>query len=328
MSDPVPPAAPICLLVAGMHRSGTSMTARLLSILGCRLPRDLAAVDAANPMGYWEPARLIALHEALLVAARSDWNDFTRLDPARVPPDALAAYRAGLATMLAEEAGGAPDDPPPVLLWKEPRMCRLLGLTLPALRALGAGAQVVIPWRHPAEVAASLNRIRPYPAQAGVLLWLRHNLDAERDSRGVPRAVLGYDGTMADWAGQMRRVAAQLGQGWPVDDPAVAQRVAGFIRPGARHHAAPHPDWAAGLGRAGEMAAALLPALDALAEDPGDAAARTTCDALTSELEALDALVGPTLAYQFDYTHGLAARAAEARRRARRLARRAPPATR
>jgi hypothetical protein len=47
------PRKKIALVVVGMHRSGTSAMARLLSLSGAALPSDLMAAGIDNPTGFW-----------------------------------------------------------------------------------------------------------------------------------------------------------------------------------------------------------------------------------------------------------------------------------
>ena len=56
----------VCLLVIGMHRSGTSALTHVLSLMGAALPQKLLGATLGNPMGHWEPVRLIEAHDALL----------------------------------------------------------------------------------------------------------------------------------------------------------------------------------------------------------------------------------------------------------------------
>src|SRR3546814_11847187 len=53
--------------------------------------------------------------------------------------------------------------------------------------------RVVVMLRNPAEVCASLEERDLMAPGYGQLLWLRHVLDAERFSRGVPRVLCRYD---------------------------------------------------------------------------------------------------------------------------------------
>ena len=61
MADP----APGSVIVAGMHRSGTSLTAGLLARLGIDMGRDLVPADRANPRGYFEDVELVRFHQRM-----------------------------------------------------------------------------------------------------------------------------------------------------------------------------------------------------------------------------------------------------------------------
>ncbi|MEO5903550.1 MAG: hypothetical protein ABIQ55_06010, partial [Gemmatimonadaceae bacterium] len=56
--------------IAGMHRSGTSMTARLISLLGAYLGPDDALIPPAEdkPKGYWEYEPFVQLNDSSRVA--------------------------------------------------------------------------------------------------------------------------------------------------------------------------------------------------------------------------------------------------------------------
>ena len=58
---PRPPPTPVparrAIVVAGSHRSGTSALARVLSLVGCDLPKHVMPPLAGNnELGFWEPA--------------------------------------------------------------------------------------------------------------------------------------------------------------------------------------------------------------------------------------------------------------------------------
>ena len=68
--------------VIGMHRSGTSMVAGLLSIAGLDLGSDerLLASDEGNASGYWENLELQDLNERILQRFDGTWYDPPKLD--------------------------------------------------------------------------------------------------------------------------------------------------------------------------------------------------------------------------------------------------------
>src|SRR5918995_810916 len=72
------PALPrrVCILVVGSHRSGTSALARVISLLGCDLPKDLMPPSPANESGYWESNVVWHLNDKILASAGTDWCDW------------------------------------------------------------------------------------------------------------------------------------------------------------------------------------------------------------------------------------------------------------
>ena len=63
------------ILVLGMHRSGTSATAGWLHALGVNLGPYLMAEDPTQPKGYFEHAEIVGIHNDLMTAFDSSWDD-------------------------------------------------------------------------------------------------------------------------------------------------------------------------------------------------------------------------------------------------------------
>ncbi|VAW15575.1 hypothetical protein MNBD_ALPHA12-1015, partial [hydrothermal vent metagenome] len=75
-----------CILVLGMHRSGTSALTRVLSLAGATLPkRLLGSSDDSNPTGHWEPNILIEYHDKMLAELDSCWHDWRALNMGMLP---------------------------------------------------------------------------------------------------------------------------------------------------------------------------------------------------------------------------------------------------
>lgn len=224
----------IAVLVAGMHRSGTSAVARLLNLLGCDLPKTLMPAGIGNEAGHWESIAVSVLNDAILAAHGATWDDWRAIDPGWFETTDASAFRSRCLEVLAEEFGASP-----LFVLKDPRLCRLLPLWLPVLETAAIEPRVVIPVRNPFDVAASLqarNEMEPGFAQ---LLWLRHALDAEFGSRGVARVFVRYDEVLGDWRASVSSLGAALDLSWPRDVEEVASDVAAFLRPSLRHHDVP-----------------------------------------------------------------------------------------
>ena len=221
----------IAILVLGMHRSGTSALTWLIGRLGAKLPADAIEPTPENPRGYWESTGLIAVDNQLLRTARSSWFDPRALDLSRLAPDALPNLRS-----LMREAVGRAFGNAPLFVVKDPRQCRFVPVVAQALTEMDATPRAVLMLRSSAEIAASLaSRDGTSPAYAH-LLCLRHMIDAELGSRGMPRVVVDYDSMLADWRETARKLSPLLGLDEPSLDGEVAAEIDGFIDPSLRHH--------------------------------------------------------------------------------------------
>jgi len=54
-----------CLIVLGMHRSGTSAMACVVNLLGAEIGGNLLAAVPNNPKGFWEHCEILELNRRL-----------------------------------------------------------------------------------------------------------------------------------------------------------------------------------------------------------------------------------------------------------------------
>lgn len=203
---PAGPVRPTVIFVFGMGRSGSSALSRVLSLCGCSLPAELVGATDANPLGHWEPHDALNLNEAFLSVHGANWHDPTLRLQGEVAVD--ARRRTTYVEKIKEFIRSLPSAPLTVI--KEPRITALSEYWFEAVRQLEFSMGVVVPVRHPQEVAASLGaRDRASPELSGAL-WLKYNLLGERQSRGVPRVFVDYVKLLTDWRSEVPRIAAAL----------------------------------------------------------------------------------------------------------------------
>ena len=77
---------------------------------------------------------------------------------------------------------------------------------LESLKGIGVRPVIIVPFRNPLEVAASLQNRDLLNPHYGHLLWLRHVLDAEYRTRKLPRMFISYDDFLPDWQSQVRKI--------------------------------------------------------------------------------------------------------------------------
>jgi GT2 family glycosyltransferase len=231
-SDEAALAGSTALLVLGMHRSGTSALAGVLHHLGVALGDRLMPASPDNPRGYWEHADIVAAHQALMARHGVAWDDLRPM-PAALGRDRDAA--AAIGDLLRRDFAG-------VRLWgvKDPRLCRLMPLWSPLLETLGVAPRHLLVVRHPAEIAASLQKRDGINPHCAGILWLRHVIEAERATRGRIRAIVHYEDLVAPggWRRVTGRAAAAFGLDWPLAGPAAEAGVDFYLAPELRHHRA------------------------------------------------------------------------------------------
>jgi len=222
------------IIVLGMHRSGTSMLTRVLSLAGCHLPRTLMAAGVGNELGHWESEAIVKFDDEVLSEAGSDWRDWQAVNPGwYASPAYEQALNRGVDVMRSEYEGSS------FFVVKDPRMCKLM----PLWRDVFSQAQVeplyVISVRRAGDVAASLEaRGIDEPAYGtsawqifGGLLWLRHILEAEKHTRGHARIFVGFSQIMNDSQAVLSRLSSHFELAWPRRSSLVDEEIAQFIQP-------------------------------------------------------------------------------------------------
>jgi hypothetical protein len=221
----------VAILIAGVHRSGTSPLARVLNLLGGALPKTLLAPNAANEAGYWESPLVNRLNNEILALAGSDWRSWQPLRKGWDKDPAARPLKEQALAMLQSEFGDAT-----LLVLKDPRICRLIGFWREVLEDFGARAVAVCPIRNPLEVAASVGKRNGFVPAITHLIWLRYALDAELATRTMPRSFASYGRLLVAWREVVERIGRDLDIAWPREPESVAREVEAFLSSAHRHH--------------------------------------------------------------------------------------------
>lgn len=188
MMSPTTPTQQTCILVLGMHRSGTSAVTGLINIFGAALPENILGANSDNAKGHFEPQRLIEINEKILVEAGISWDDWREFTYENLSPNRRFFYKSEISRIISEEYGNAK-----LFVLKDPRLCRLTDLYFDVFKEMNIDVKIVLPLRHPLEVAASLEKRDNTAPSIGQLYWLRYVLDAELKTRGQKRLFVNYD---------------------------------------------------------------------------------------------------------------------------------------
>ena len=201
---------PVVVCVAGMHRSGTSMVARMIHTCGVYFgpERILARSFPDNERGFWENIDFVSVNDELLQELGATWDtppplpetwNNAGLDPLRNRALDQISRLNGL-----KQWG-----------WKDPRS----SITVPFWRQLLPGLKVVVCLRNPLEVILSLARRGSSADDHLFELWLTYNQALMSTVPPEDRLITHYNAYFRDPRRELRRVLGFLGI--PVSDDAV-----------------------------------------------------------------------------------------------------------
>jgi len=191
----------ICII--GMHRSGTSMVARLMNQCGLNLgPEErLLGPNADNTMGHFEHMGFLEIDDALLKHFGGSWDNPPILNSGWENDINLGELVAKAEKLIDTFTNSAPWG------WKEPRTT----LLLPFWQKLLPHLRYVICIRDPLEAARSLATRDGISIRAGAQLWSQYTRVAIQNTEGRPRLLTFYEDYFRDPLDEVKRVAGFCG---------------------------------------------------------------------------------------------------------------------
>ncbi len=220
-----------CILVLGMHRSGTSVFSRLLNLSGAAAPRGSIAGKTDCERGFPDAGAITELNDMLLAACNSSWDDWRPLDTEKM----LSDYGPDLANLIAATIRTAYDDAETIVL-TDPRISRFVPLYVLALNQLGYRIEFLHALRDPRAAATSLAAQNGMSARQAFLLWMRHQMDAESATRYRHRSFYSYDDLMLDWRPHVTRMRQEFTLPQTDETAANLEEIEKFLSPDLQHY--------------------------------------------------------------------------------------------
>jgi hypothetical protein len=204
-SPPEPSTGQPCILVIGMHRSGTSATTASLEALGVSTLAESDQIVAShwNERGNYESRALKDLNDRLLFSLGGTWSGPPDLTPGWETDSSQDVRRAKAVRTFAKYFPTRP------MVWKDPRNC----ITLPFWRTVIAPPlAAVFVLRDPLEVARSLAARDGVTVTYGLALWDRYVRSASTNLVGLPTMVADYARILDDPTTWLRELTTFLGE--------------------------------------------------------------------------------------------------------------------
>lgn len=216
---------PRIICIVGMHRSGTSMIARLLHQCGLYLgpPERLLKADATNPLGHFEHRGFLDIDRKLLKHFGATWHEPPEPESGWHTDAKLEGLRLEAKALATTFAGRSPWG------WKEPRA----SLFLPFWKEAIPNMRFVICIRNPLEVARSLQTRNNIPVQKGASLWYRYVRTSLEDTEGSPRVFSFFEDFFHNGAAEIERLLRFCELPMPDNDSELQSTISSELR----HHA-------------------------------------------------------------------------------------------
>ena len=212
------------ICITGMHRSGTSLLARVVNLMGVHLgsPEDHLKANQANPTGYWEHRGVVRIANDVLAHLGGDWAGPPHLPPGWPSDPSLSPLRERATAVLDELRADAE-----VVGFKDPRAC----LVLPFWREVTEVDRVIACVRPPRAVVASLARRNDLSEAHVAALTSRYLSSLVANAPEL--YLVDYQQLLSASPQVLGDLAAHLGLPAPSDE--VVAEVAAFVRPDLDH---------------------------------------------------------------------------------------------
>ncbi|KQC09757.1 MAG: hypothetical protein APR62_13385 [Smithella sp. SDB] len=219
------------IVILGMHRSGTSAFAGVLSMLGINFGSNLMPPAFDNEKGYFENIDIYNVNETILSSLGSSWDSLFALPSQWWLNTNLNIYKDEIRDILRQEFESSE-----IFGVKDPRLSWLFPLWREILDSLNIEYHIIIPVRNPLEVAMSLAKRNNFSLEKGTLLWTSYNLEAEQQTRKYPRLILSYNKLLECPKDVVKFIADKLKINYPWDSLTAMSDIDNFLEPTLRHH--------------------------------------------------------------------------------------------
>ena len=217
------------IAVLGMHRSGTSVSARALKVLGVDLGDDLLPpVMGDNEKGYWEDREINALNIAMMDHLNMRWDSLKILDAEHLKSLREAGFQRRAHDLILEKTKQFN-----TYAFKDPRTIRLIDFWGQVCQTAGLNVSYVIAVRNPRSVVDSLEQGRGVPREIGYSLWLLHTLECLIKTGERTAVWVDYDAMLSQPSENLLRISERLGLS--IHPQELSNFEEGFLEPGLRH---------------------------------------------------------------------------------------------
>src|SRR6266404_297229 len=224
------------VVVLGMHRSGTSLCAHILSAMGIDMADEIREHDS-NARGHWERWEIVEFHDRILGLFNRDYygpfHDFS-LPVAWWADPRVFAIKREIVAFLERRMGDG------YFGFKDPRTVRLMPVWHQIFNDLKLAPKIMLCLRDPAQVARSVKARDGLDLEIGEYRWLTHMVDFFRYSGDFDVCTVEYERWFTDPFGNFEQLKKFLDVPWQQSESDLGLVLSGIVDPALRHDGPDH----------------------------------------------------------------------------------------
>ena len=193
-----------CVVIIGMHRSGTSALAGMLDVIGVFPGKNLLEASTSNKKGYFENSKVYELNKEILESVHSSWDDYS-FDFSQIKKSKKSKFIKKAKIIIENDYKFFE-----TFLIKDPRVSILFPIWEKALEELNIIIKPIFIVRNPIEVALSLGRRNDFSIEKGLMLWAHYSLQSLLFSNVNEIHNLNYDDLLYDTEASITHIEKYL----------------------------------------------------------------------------------------------------------------------
>ena len=176
------------VIVLGSHRSGTSVTTRLVSYLGFNLGENLMEPNNDNPKGYFEDIDIYNFNEKILKLIKRSWYDSDHIDSKLLINLTKKNIFNEAVTLIKKKI----NHQKPIII-KDPRITILLPFWAKVFKKLNLNIKYVCSIRNPLDISLSLKIRDGFGINNSLNIWYRYTSQLLLDLKFKDAVFINFD---------------------------------------------------------------------------------------------------------------------------------------
>lgn len=222
----------ICVLILGMHRSGTSSFTKILNLMGVDLGTKLIDPFDDNPKGFFEHEEIVNLNINFLESIGVDSNALVKNLPLNWFYDKEAkSFKEEVKNIIKKDFGSSK-----IFAIKDPRISLLIPVYLEALKELDIEIFCIIAERKIQNVLSSLNKRNNLSFEEGLESYKKYYESIYLHTKNIPNLVLSYDDLIDDPESVIKTISKKITSLSSCEYKKIKNKVEDFLDKKLRHY--------------------------------------------------------------------------------------------